>query len=147
MASTQISPGQGSTSATTMAARTKQMFSRTSQSTREDTDPQRMYVKSVSIELLISLISIQVMLCSPGGLAYCHKDALHKHVAMLHPDPNGEALICEVCSKSFSNRFSLRNHKKSTHRSRDFACKLCEKKFKLKVALRQHMIRYKTLHG
>ena len=75
------------------------------------------------------------------------KDALHKHVAMLHPDPNGEALVCEVCSKSFSNRFSLRNHKKSTHRSRDFACKLCEKKFKLKVALRQHMIRYKTLHG
>ena len=61
---------------------------------------------------------------------------------MAHPDPNGEALICEVCSKSFTNRFSLRNHKKSTHRSRDFACELCQKKFKLKVALRQHMTRY-----
>jgi len=83
--------------------------------------------------------------CETCGLSYCHKDALHKHVAMFHPDPNGEALICEVCSKSFSNRFSLRNHKKSTHRSRDFACKLCEKKFKLKVALRQHMISHSDL--
>ena len=73
------------------------------------------------------------------------RETLAKHVEVKHPDPDAEKLICEVCSKSFSNRFSLRSHKKSTLLPRDRECKLCGKKFKGKEALRQHMVSHSDL--
>ena len=48
-------------------------------------------------------------------------------------------IICDICHKKFTNKFSLNRHVKTIHEKKeDFACMKCQKNFKEMHHLKRH---------
>lgn len=75
-------------------------------------------------------------ICPECGKAMSNSSSFRKHCIRVH---STESLMCEICSKLFSNRLTLQFHMK-THGEAIHKCKLCEKKFVTKGGLSTHMI-------
>ena len=53
----------------------------------------------------------------------------------------GKRHICDICTKSFKTKLSLKNHTDSVHEGKVYSCDLCTKVFKTKLTLKIHIER------
>lgn len=62
-----------------------------------------------------------------------------------HANRRAEPLLCQICSKIFTNEQSLTKHLKYIHEKSDrqFECHLCKKALKSSMSLNAHM---RSLH-
>nr|XP_029724085.1 zinc finger protein 782-like isoform X2 [Aedes albopictus] len=52
---------------------------------------------------------------------------------------NTNAIRCEICQKTFSNKAALGNHNIHVHKPRDHECEICGFRFRLRCRLMKHM--------
>uniref|UniRef100_A0A8D8FHX4 Transcription factor grauzone n=1 Tax=Culex pipiens TaxID=7175 RepID=A0A8D8FHX4_CULPI len=79
------------------------------------------------------------------GIRHRKRSVLLQHVQhVLNPD----AFKCEICGKSYKNRFGYNRHKKESHATeeeRAFKCHRCTKSFIKEGALKRHLADHETL--
>ncbi|KAM8713808.1 hypothetical protein ACLKA7_014038 [Drosophila subpalustris] len=64
---------------------------------------------------------------------------LKLHMNSVHGLGDGPSYRCDVCSKTFASRHSLRYHETSSHSTfRPFACEICDRRFVLRTQLSSH---------
>ncbi|XP_065085399.1 transcription factor grauzone-like [Ochlerotatus camptorhynchus] len=79
------------------------------------------------------------------GIKHRKRSVLFQHVQhVLNP----EAFKCEICGKTYKNRFGYNRHKKESHATeeeRAFKCHRCPKSFVKEGALKRHLADHETL--
>ncbi|XP_029733282.2 transcription factor grauzone [Aedes albopictus] len=79
------------------------------------------------------------------GIRHRKRTVLYQHVQhVLNP----EAFKCEICGKTYKNRFGYNRHKKESHATeeeRTFKCHRCPKSFIKEGPLKRHLADHETL--
>ncbi|XP_055627704.1 transcription factor grauzone-like [Toxorhynchites rutilus septentrionalis] len=79
------------------------------------------------------------------GIRHRKRSVLYQHVQFVM---NPDAFKCEICGKSYKNRFGYNRHKKESHATeveRAFKCHRCPKSFVRESALKKHLSDHETL--
>ncbi|XP_055615238.1 transcription factor grauzone-like [Toxorhynchites rutilus septentrionalis] len=79
------------------------------------------------------------------GVRYRMRSMLYQHVQFVM---NPDAFKCEICEKTYKNRFGYNRHKKESHATeleRAFQCHRCPKSFVRERALEKHLSDHETL--
>ena len=70
------------------------------------------------------------------------KNSLKKHMSTVHEEKKreGNRPMCNICEKSFSNKFVLQKHKEEVHEKKIIGrCPTCDKGFSYRASLRIHI--------
>ncbi|XP_062538416.1 transcription factor grauzone-like isoform X1 [Armigeres subalbatus] len=79
------------------------------------------------------------------GIRHRKRTVLYQHVQHVM---NPEAFKCEICGKTYKNRFGYNRHKKESHATeeeRTFKCHRCPKSFIKEGPLKRHLADHETL--
>jgi len=76
-------------------------------------------------------------ICDECGKDFLHSQTLIDHIEIVHQGKRN--FQCDVCSKKFSRKTSLRAHKLIHSGIKPFSCKICERQFREKIQLIKHL--------
>lgn len=85
-------------------------------------------------------IALKKVECQKCPMKFISKSLLKKHIALAHIDTNN-AVICDICGKTFTNSIKLKIHL-GCHREK--SCPYCSKSFKSHSHFNLHLKRHKS---
>ncbi|XP_046975291.1 putative zinc finger protein 840 [Vanessa cardui] len=73
--------------------------------------------------------------CDTCNCVFKTRHSLNMHVVKNHT----QNIACEICKKTFSERYHLKKHMATHSQERNFVCPLCKKCYRYEKTLKQHL--------